>query len=473
MKLSNVTLLGIDCVNVERLQAAMDLCQKDFQFGAVKLLTSLPTDDKRLVKIHHIGDVQEYSRFCAEDLVKYVDTDYVLIVQYDGFILNPDSWTDEFLKYDYIGAPWLVADWSVRDYNFPPSLLGTAVVGNGGFSLRSKKFLEVSAKLMKEGKISQIHPEDVSLCIWHKDLLDAEGIRIATPELAGKFAIEGDDDVYNKQFGFHGFSWTDIDKWINDHPENHLIVSGYMKARTSHFHRILIRAREQTLNKAVNLFQDKAVEAHVFGSVARRDSDPYSDLDIWFTFKDRDIKDVLEKRFEYYSQVGEIVHVCEPPQNAPTNGIHSFVLYKTFAGLLQVDYYLCPQSTSFVTKDSRKVFGEIDLFVGELGFNKQKVQLDSNYRVDFVIFILFIAIKNLARNKTDALDNLLIEYAYLYDRYSIQVDQLVNDEHTFENLKNISTNLMKVAKEKQKKALLEIQAFADKVKAYSTDVELS
>ncbi len=233
IKLPNVTLLGIDCVNVERLQTAMDVCQKDIQFGAVKLLTSLPTDDKYLIKIEHIGDISEYSRFCAEELVKYVDTDYVLIVQYDGFILNPQSWSNDFLKYDYVGAPWLVADWSLKNYNFPSNLLGKRVVGNGGFSLRSKKFLEVSAKLMREGKIPKIHLEDVSLCIWHKDLLDSEGITIAPVELAQRFSIEGDDDKYEKQFGFHGFYWTDIDKWVSEHSEYTLIVDLYRSIKRS------------------------------------------------------------------------------------------------------------------------------------------------------------------------------------------------------------------------------------------------
>lgn len=111
------------------------------------------------------------------------------------------------------------------------------MVGNGGFSLRSKKFLEVSAKLMREGKIPQIHPEDVSLCVWNKDLLDSEGISIAPPELAEKFSIEGDDDIYDKQFGFHGFSWTNIDKWIDAHPELLLIVDQYKKARVAHLER--------------------------------------------------------------------------------------------------------------------------------------------------------------------------------------------------------------------------------------------
>ncbi len=36
----------------------------------------------------------------------YVATPFALVIQYDGFILNPDAWRDEFLDYDYIGAPW-------------------------------------------------------------------------------------------------------------------------------------------------------------------------------------------------------------------------------------------------------------------------------------------------------------------------------------------------------------------------------
>ncbi len=69
-------------------------------------------------------------------------------------------------------------------------------------------------------------------------LLDAEGIRIAPPELAKVFSIEGDDDVYDRQFGFHGFSWTDIDKWIDKHPEYPLIVKLYRQAREEYFEKI-------------------------------------------------------------------------------------------------------------------------------------------------------------------------------------------------------------------------------------------
>ncbi|MEI6316548.1 MAG: DUF5672 family protein [bacterium] len=218
-KLPNVTLLGIDCVNVERLQKALDISSQEIEFGAVKLLTSLPTDDPRKIEIHHINSIEDFSKFCICDLYKYVETEYVLLIQHDGFILNPNSWTDEFLKYDYIGAPWLVADWSVRDFDFPEKLLGTWVVGNGGFCLRSKKFLETSARLASEAIFKKYHPEDVVMCVWDRDKLENEGILFAPVDIAKQFSVEGDDIAYDKQFGFHGLKWTNIQKWIDENPK--------------------------------------------------------------------------------------------------------------------------------------------------------------------------------------------------------------------------------------------------------------
>jgi len=222
IKLDNVTLLGIDCVNIERLILASEICQEQFSFAKVKLLTSLASENKNVVKIKPIKSIAAYSRFCIKDLVDYVDTDYVLIIQYDGFILNPKAWDDVFLEYDYIGAPWFVKDWSVKNFHFPKSLLGKMVVGNGGFSLRSKKFLQVCSVLAKERIIKTFQPEDVAFCVWHRKEMEKHGISFAPVEIAKKFSFESLTDEHDKwddQFGFHGFRWTDISKWTKKHPQ--------------------------------------------------------------------------------------------------------------------------------------------------------------------------------------------------------------------------------------------------------------
>jgi hypothetical protein len=220
-KLEGVTLLGIDCVDIDRLILAAEICIKDFEFKEVKLLTSLKSDNKYIVPIDKINSTEEYSKFVITELYKYVNTEHVLVIQYDGFILNPNAWEEEFLKYDYIGSPWLFKEWAQK-LNIPKELLGTMMVGNGGFSLRSKKLLSLTAELAQEGMFKSYDPEDLAICFWNRELLESKGIIFAPVETGKRFGFEGETDVsdkWNGQLGFHGFRWTDISNWIKDHPE--------------------------------------------------------------------------------------------------------------------------------------------------------------------------------------------------------------------------------------------------------------
>ncbi len=221
-KLETVTLLGIDCLDLDRLVLAMDICQRELEFAEVKILTSLESSRKEVVKIDPINSTEGYSKFVLSELDKYVNTSHVLIVQYDGFVLNTSKWTDEFLKYDYIGAPWLVADWSVKGFDFPEELLGKLVVGNGGFSLRSKKMTSLCAKIFREGGFPRFHPEDTAIGVYSRKLLEDSGINFAPTKLAKQFSFEYRDDKdsrWNGQFGFHGLRWTDISNWLEKNPE--------------------------------------------------------------------------------------------------------------------------------------------------------------------------------------------------------------------------------------------------------------
>ncbi len=211
LKLRNVTLIGVDCKNFKRLALAADISSKEIQFGEIKLLTSLETKDPRAVKIKSISSKKSYSEFLVKELYKYVDTDYALIIQYDGFILNPNAWDDSFLKYDYIGAPW---------YHFK-----NLRVGNGGFSLRSKKLLELAAKVGKLG--SSYHPEDVWYSETLRPIAEKHGMSWATEETAQRFSKEGDirGVVWNDEFGFHGITYTSIKKWLSMNPEHEELLN--------------------------------------------------------------------------------------------------------------------------------------------------------------------------------------------------------------------------------------------------------
>lgn len=219
ISLPNVTLICIDCVEVERAVKAIEKCKAHFKFEEVKLLTSLDTDYEHAVKIPSINSIQEYSKFMIKDLHQWVDTEFAMTIQWDAYILNPEAWTDDFLKYDYIGAPW----W------FPEKN-----VGNGAFSIRSKKLLEV----LRDSPIRNFHPEDVVIGRLFNKYLQKQGIVYAPEELAHKFSFEGNQKYgheWDRQLGFHDFEMTKLTKYEEmnkKEPELHCIYRYHDGAET-------------------------------------------------------------------------------------------------------------------------------------------------------------------------------------------------------------------------------------------------
>lgn len=212
-KLPNVTLFGVDCVDIDRLIMVAEICKKDFEFAEIKLLTSLPSNHVDVVTIRPIESTKDYSQFLLKEAADYITTEFALIIQHDGFILNPEAWTDDFLKYDYIGAPWLVE--------------GKLVVGNGGFNIRSRRVFELTKQDSRiqigDNKIEKYSEnEDWLIGMIYRDLLEEAGIQFAPVELARRFSLEENvvcGKVWSDQFGFHGLNWTDIRPWLARHPE--------------------------------------------------------------------------------------------------------------------------------------------------------------------------------------------------------------------------------------------------------------
>lgn len=198
-RLDHVTLLCVDTTRkVALAERAMDKCLEQCAFADAKLLTT-DTSRRNSVEIAPVPGIEGYSNFCIRDLHAHFDTSHCLLIQSDGYILNPCAWTDRWLKYDYIGAPWHPA----------------GIVGNGGFSLRSRKLCKTLA-LHPFG--DSPHPEDNYICWRHrKELTEGYGINFAGCDTAKTFAYEGrvwpkiggdwvsSPTAWNGQFGFH--SW--------------------------------------------------------------------------------------------------------------------------------------------------------------------------------------------------------------------------------------------------------------------------
>ena len=124
IKLPQITLLIADDVNPLLAKDVLNICQREIEFGAVKLLTSHEIEGA--VKIPPLTHLTDYSVFMLTRCHEFIDTEFCLVVQRDGFILNPGSWKDEWLELDYVAPLFMQYDH----------------VGSGGFSLRSKKMMK-------------------------------------------------------------------------------------------------------------------------------------------------------------------------------------------------------------------------------------------------------------------------------------------------------------------------------------------
>jgi hypothetical protein len=188
-ELSDVTLLAVTSVAVLATARALALSQHAVRFGEVLFVSDQPPPRDTLAtwrSIPAITSRSAYSRFMLRDLAAHFTTSHVLCVQWDGYVLDPASWDQAFLDYDYIGAPW-------------PHFADGMRVGNGGFSLRSRRLTEACANLPVSDE-----PEDVMICRTHRRMLEERfELRFAPEDLARRFAYEriaprGDE------FGFHG-----------------------------------------------------------------------------------------------------------------------------------------------------------------------------------------------------------------------------------------------------------------------------
>lgn len=180
--LPGVTLFGVCCPN------ALQLSSNNIDFHSTVMLDKF--DSKAA-----------YNKYILKNLCNHLTSSHVLVVQNDGYVTNWEAWDHSWLKYDYIGAPWL---WYEDGMD----------VGNGGFSLRSRKLCNI---LSHDDKIIPVNDEliknfeeDHNICrIYRKYLEDKYDIKFAPIQIAMRFSIEAfgasrEQKIYRGQFGFHG-----------------------------------------------------------------------------------------------------------------------------------------------------------------------------------------------------------------------------------------------------------------------------
>lgn len=212
--LPNVTLFCISSNNVKGALYALKKSMEGINFGSVKLIThdeniDLP-DNIEFSQCYEIKSMADYNYYCIYNLTNHIDTEYCLLVQPDGYVIRPWLWDNKWFDYDYIGAPWRLEE---RSFITP---FGEHIrVGNGGFSFRSKKLLEVPKKIEIPWDVNQgtfykhfdagSTSEDGNICVHNKHLYESQGCKFAPLEVAVKFSKEREipENVGVETFGFH------------------------------------------------------------------------------------------------------------------------------------------------------------------------------------------------------------------------------------------------------------------------------
>jgi hypothetical protein len=195
-KSKSLSLVIFDTSGIELARRAVERSTNLFSFDDVLIFSDQPKKwgNFSIIEVKKITSLSDYNHAIYEELPQRLNTDFALIIQFDGFVLNPSSFTNFFYEFDYIGAPW------------PTNInhgLGVTV-GNGGFSLRSKRLIQTLANYRESIRVND-DPEDVTICRYLRPMLEyRDNICFAPVEVARYFSVEFEQIKHPTPFGFHG-----------------------------------------------------------------------------------------------------------------------------------------------------------------------------------------------------------------------------------------------------------------------------
>lgn len=227
----SITLVSINNVNHELTEFAINKSFENMKFD-----TSFILSDRELtgVRYYHnfyyldqllnlkTNDGQPipwnydfYNIFLLKNLANYIQTEHIINIHYDGFCINQQYWSDEYLEYDYIGSPtfkdWIPLAATLKSHDLYDRAPNTWYNGGGGFTLRSRKL----CKALQDSRIDTTlsnknfeRCEDVTISIKFRQILEQDyGIKFAPMDVSMKFCTELLTGL-PYSFGFHG--WTNI-----------------------------------------------------------------------------------------------------------------------------------------------------------------------------------------------------------------------------------------------------------------------
>lgn len=265
INLKNITICVVDCVTPELAMRALQKSMKLCHFQDVLLFSDASIaygGDMDLIKIPTLDSLDAYSKFLMKDLNGYIATPYVLVIQWDGYVVDPLAWDETFLAYDYIGAKW---HWHQDG----------KTVGNGGFSLRSKKLLNAVAS--SDIPFIEGVAEDEQICRIYRQKLETQfGIKFSSESVADQFSYERTlPDA--PTFGFHGIFniWRYLDDsevagFADQFPDSMYSSLGFYEFFLQYF---LLR-KFQPLNELYSRLIKRQTQEEIYLNVQKLTNDP-------------------------------------------------------------------------------------------------------------------------------------------------------------------------------------------------------
>ena len=107
MKLNNVTIAAVAGTKAIETLKAIKYSMRELEFDRAILITpeDIQDDVVEIIKCEPLN-YEQYNHFIVYRLHEYISTTHCLLVQNDGYVVNPDRWQDDWMQYDYIGALW-------------------------------------------------------------------------------------------------------------------------------------------------------------------------------------------------------------------------------------------------------------------------------------------------------------------------------------------------------------------------------
>jgi hypothetical protein len=206
ISLPTVTLYAFTSIEFDATIRSLLYSSKDINFGIIKLISDTkPRNLPEKIQWEYapkINNIDDFNHYMFLEMGKHIQTSHALYVQHHAWVLDASLWDDGWLSLDYLGAPW-----PIRDGSYMANDGTRSRVGNDGFSLKSKRLLDIPKQMGWHLREEQgwKNVDGQVCCYWKKELLEF-GIKYAPVEIAAKFSYENDVPEnlnIKKFFGFH------------------------------------------------------------------------------------------------------------------------------------------------------------------------------------------------------------------------------------------------------------------------------